>query len=69
MLGKPAESSGSSPSHRGAQERKRQNSSEPGRADEDERPGERFGPLTLTRRVKDDGRTLILYARAPEERA
>ena len=24
-------------------------------------PGERFGPLTITRVVKDDGRALILY--------
>lgn len=35
------------------------------RADDDphaERPAERFGPLTLRRHVKHDGRALILYA-------
>ena len=33
------------------------------RADAPEQPpGERFGPLTITRVVKDDGRSLILYA-------
>jgi hypothetical protein len=29
--------------------------------------GERFGPLRIERYVKDDGRALILYARAEEE--
>jgi hypothetical protein len=28
---------------------------------------ERFGPLTLERHVKDDGRALILYSRVPAE--
>jgi hypothetical protein len=33
-------------------------------SDEDQR----FGPLQLDRYVKDDGRALILYARAAEQR-
>jgi hypothetical protein len=35
-------------------------------------PGERYGPLAITRTVKDDGRALILFAyeeRAGEEPA
>lgn len=40
-------------------------SPDPGEAAE-AREEERFGPLLLHRHVKDDGRTLILYARADE---
>jgi hypothetical protein len=70
MLGEPTESPRSSPPHRDAEGRRPENSSERARAaDEHKRPGERFGPLTLTRRVKDDGRALILYERVPEERS
>jgi len=35
----------------------------------EERPRERYGPLAIERRVKDDGRALLLYARAEAERA
>ena len=41
------------------------------RQDRDEGPGhrpeaERFGPLHVTRLRKDDGRALLVFARAPE---
>jgi hypothetical protein len=68
MIGEPLESPPSGTSHQGGERGKRQRAGERGRADESRRPGERVGPLTLTRRVKDDGRGLILYARAPDER-
>jgi hypothetical protein len=32
-------------------------------------PVERFGPVTIARHRKDDGRALILYARAESDRA
>jgi hypothetical protein len=53
MAGKPAESSppGRAQSARGKQE------------GEEERPGERCGPLAIARLAKDDGRALILYTR------
>jgi len=31
-------------------------------------PGERIGPVAIVRRVKDDGRALILYSRAAPSR-
>ncbi len=37
-----------------------------GAADAPASEEERFGPLSVRRRVKDDGRVLILYARADE---
>jgi hypothetical protein len=64
MFGEPAESSRSGPSHPGEEAGKRQGSSEQQGVNERERRGERIGPLTVTRSVKDDGRKLILYARA-----
>jgi hypothetical protein len=69
MVGEPAESPRSGQAHRARERDERQSASVRGQADERERPGERVGPLTLTRRVKDDGRGLILYARAPDGRA
>jgi hypothetical protein len=60
MFGEPAESSRSGPSHPGEEAGKRQGASE----QQGERRGERIGPLMVTRSVKDDGRKLILYARA-----
>jgi hypothetical protein len=36
-------------------------------SDPSDPPGERCGPVAITRTVKDDGRTLILFAH--EERA
>jgi hypothetical protein len=68
MSGEPAESPRPRPSHRDAEGGKRQSESERRRWSEPERPGERVGPLTLTRLVKDDGRALILYTRASEGR-
>jgi len=69
MVGEPAESPRSGPAHRDRERGESESEGGRGRADERERPGERVGPLTLTRRVKDDGRGLILYARAPDESA
>jgi hypothetical protein len=69
MIGERLESPRSGTSHQGGEQGECQSASERGRADERERPGEHVGPLTLTRGVKDDGRGLILYARAPGERA
>ena len=31
-----------------------------------EAPEQRFGPVAIARRVKDDGRALIIYRHAPE---
>jgi hypothetical protein len=58
MLGKPTGSPGSGQSQgdSGGQEGERQ------------RAGERVGALTIARCVKDDGRALILYTRAGDER-
>jgi hypothetical protein len=57
MLGRPTGSrgSGQSQSNQGGQERERPNA------------GERIGELTIARYRKDDGRELILYARARDE--
>jgi hypothetical protein len=35
--------------------------------DEQREPGERFGPLVVARQAKEDGRALLLYARAQRE--
>jgi hypothetical protein len=45
-------------------------SSQPARGQEPQQPSraEHLGPLTFTRELKDDGRALILYARAGEHR-
>jgi hypothetical protein len=58
MVGKPAE-----PAREGHQEigQEAQNQAE--------RAQERFGPVTITRLVKDDGRALIVYARDPRDPA
>jgi hypothetical protein len=40
---------------------------EPQHLDEPERRDERFGPVAIMRRVKDDGRALILYVQAGHE--
>jgi hypothetical protein len=58
MLGRPTGSrgSGQSQSHDGGPESERPNT------------GERIGELTIARYRKDDGRELILYARARNER-
>jgi len=37
----------------------------PKKLDEQDKRSESFGPIALTRHVKDDGRALILYALAP----
>jgi hypothetical protein len=37
-------------------------------AREEDGPPETFGPVTLTRYVKDDARALILYGRRQEDR-
>jgi hypothetical protein len=57
MVGRPtgSRSSGQSQSHGGGQE------GDPPHA------GERIGALTIVRYRKDDGRELILYARARDE--
>ncbi len=39
---------------------------EPSELTSDDRPGERYGPVAIERRVKDDGRALILYTRIQE---
>ena len=58
MLGKPTGSPASG-----------QSQSDPGgREGERERAGERVGALTIERRVKDDGRALILYTRDDRRR-
>jgi hypothetical protein len=59
MVDEPAESPSSDPPHQLGADARRQS--------EQERQGERFGPLVLTRYVKDDGRALILYARVRRE--
>jgi hypothetical protein len=64
MIEEPAESSRSGPSHPGEEADKRQGANEQQAGNERERRGERVGPLTVTRSVKDDGRKLILYARS-----
>jgi hypothetical protein len=38
-----------------------------GQEDKPHHAGERVGVLTVARYVKDDGRALVLYARAPDE--
>jgi hypothetical protein len=35
----------------------------PQKSDEKDKRSESFGPIVLTRHVKDDGRALIVYAR------
>jgi hypothetical protein len=68
MIGEPAESPRLGAAGQDREAGEREGAGRRGRAQEHKRAGERFGPLTMTRRVKDDGRALILYARAPEER-
>jgi hypothetical protein len=69
MVGEPPESPRSGGSHHGEEGDERESAGERLRTEERERQGERVGPLRLTRRVKDDGRRLILYAREPQERS
>jgi hypothetical protein len=38
----------------------------PERGEQQIEPTERFGPLAVSRHVKDDGRALILYTRRPD---
>jgi hypothetical protein len=60
MAGKPAQPSAPGPSAKGA-------ASEPDASPCDARTphAERVGPMLLERLAKDDGRALLLYARAP----
>jgi hypothetical protein len=37
----------------------------PQKSDEKDKRSEHFGPIRLTRHVKDDGRALIVYERIP----
>jgi hypothetical protein len=68
MLGRPTGSrgSGQSQNHQEGQEPERPNAGERIGGPEPERPNarERIGELTIARYRKDDGRELILYARA-----
>ena len=36
---------------------------------EESQPGERYGPIVITRHVKEDGRALLLYTRSAREPA
>jgi hypothetical protein len=67
MAGEPAESYCFASSDQDGKEGDRR-ASERGCASERKCQGERVGPLVLTRLVKEDGRALILYARAQDER-
>jgi hypothetical protein len=58
MLGKPTGSPSSG----------QPESDESGQEGEQRRAGERIGALAIARYVKDDGRALILYTRARDQR-
>jgi len=65
MTPEPAPAPASREPGRGPTEDAGQGGSEQG----EPRQGERYGPISVSRYVKDDGRALLLYARSAEESA
>ncbi len=65
MIPEPAPAPASREPGRGPTEGAGQGATEPGESGQ----GERYGPISVSRYVKDDGRALLLYTRSAESSA